>query len=102
LDGVRHALCGLHDGTGFFGVSSSSVTAWRLLATSTWPGLTWPRSMKARVSSSSYTWALGRVPATSLQKMHSPGGEVSTNMGIEGSFLWMADGFFLRSRWRCR
>src|SRR5262245_39415735 len=38
-------------------------------ATSTWPGLTWPMSMKASVCSSSCTTVAGICFATSLQKM---------------------------------
>jgi len=64
------------------GVMSSSVAACRRVATSTWPGLTWPRSMKASVSASSCTRWDGIWPATSLQKMQVPAGEVSTNSGM--------------------
>jgi hypothetical protein len=32
---------------------STMVSTWRLVATITWPGLTWPASMKAIVCSSS-------------------------------------------------
>jgi hypothetical protein len=53
LGRLGDALGGLHHGGAFGGRQLQQGDRVALVATSTWPGLTWPMSMKAMVSASS-------------------------------------------------
>ena len=49
--------------------ASIRVSSGALVATITWPGFTWEASMKAKMSSSSYTLAQGSSPEMMRSKM---------------------------------